>query len=62
MSALRASRVASRARAAFRAPIQRRGYADAAPDKIKLSLSLPHTVRLLALDRDPRGESVLTSA
>lgn len=44
MSALRASRAALRARSAFKAPLQRRGYADAVSDKIKLSLSLPHSV------------------
>ncbi|KAI1180304.1 ATP synthase delta chain [Nemania sp. FL0916] len=46
MSALRVARAALRARpAAMRPlvqPLQRRGYADAASDKIKLSLSLPH--------------------
>ncbi|KAI1189604.1 ATP synthase delta chain [Nemania serpens] len=46
MNALRVARAALRARpAAMRVPIQplqRRNYADAATDKIKLSLSLPH--------------------
>ncbi|KAI3337307.1 ATP synthase delta chain [Xylariaceae sp. AK1471] len=46
MNAFRVARAALRARPApMRLPIQplqRRGYADAAPDKIKLSLSLPH--------------------
>jgi F-type H+-transporting ATPase subunit delta len=43
MSALRIARVALRARpAAIARPIQRRGYADVASDKIKLSLALPH--------------------
>ncbi|KAI1200392.1 ATP synthase delta chain [Nemania serpens] len=46
MNALRVARAALRARpAAMRVPIQplqRRSYADAATDKIKLSLSLPH--------------------
>lgn len=43
---MRLSRAALRARsvAAIR-PIQRRGYADAVSDKIKLSLALPHQVR-----------------
>ncbi|KAK5050364.1 hypothetical protein LTR84_003645 [Exophiala bonariae] len=43
MSALRLSRAALRvgSAAAFK-PVQRRGYADAVSDKIKLSLSLPH--------------------
>ena len=46
MSSLRIARVAARVRpAALRIPIQRRGYADAVADKIKLSLSLPHQVR-----------------
>ncbi|KAF3024307.1 delta subunit of the central stalk of mitochondrial F1F0 ATP synthase, atp16 [Neopestalotiopsis sp. 37M] len=43
MNSFRVARAALRARpAAFRAPLQRRTYADAAPDKIKLSLALPH--------------------
>ncbi|KAI1502316.1 ATP synthase delta chain [Biscogniauxia marginata] len=46
MNTLRVARTALRARpAAMRLPIQplqRRTYADAAPDKIKLNLSLPH--------------------
>jgi F-type H+-transporting ATPase subunit delta len=40
-AALRASRPAS----AIARPVQRRGYADVASDKIKLSLALPHQVR-----------------
>lgn len=45
MSSIRLSRAALRARSAvaFR-PVQRRGYADAVSDKIKLSLALPHSV------------------
>lgn len=45
MSALRLSRAALRvgSAAAFK-PVQRRGYADAVSDKIKLSLALPHQV------------------
>ncbi|KAF2671372.1 epsilon subunit of F1F0-ATP synthase N-terminal domain-containing protein [Microthyrium microscopicum] len=43
MSALRIARSALRARpTSFRTPLSRRGYADVASDKIKLSLSLPH--------------------
>ncbi|KAL4780187.1 ATP synthase [Aspergillus varians] len=43
MSSLRFARSALRARpAAFRVPLQRRGYAEAVSDKIKLSLALPH--------------------
>ncbi|KAK8124668.1 ATP synthase subunit delta- mitochondrial [Apiospora kogelbergensis] len=43
MNSLRIARAALRARpAALRAPLQRRTYADAAPDKIKLTLALPH--------------------
>ncbi|KAL4938103.1 hypothetical protein BDV06DRAFT_215368 [Aspergillus oleicola] len=43
MSSLRFARSALRARpAAFRVPVQRRGYAEAVADKIKLSLVLPH--------------------
>ena len=50
MSALRASRAALRARSALKNPVQRRGYADAVADKIKLSLTLPHTVRLRSME------------
>ncbi|KAL2018824.1 hypothetical protein VTK56DRAFT_382 [Thermocarpiscus australiensis] len=43
MNSFRLARAALRARpAALRAPLQRRGYADAVSDKIKLSLTLPH--------------------
>ncbi|KAK1765796.1 putative atp synthase [Phialemonium atrogriseum] len=43
MNSFRIARAALRARpAAIRVPLQRRGYAEAIPDKIKLSLSLPH--------------------
>ncbi|KAI9838532.1 MAG: hypothetical protein M1819_004840 [Sarea resinae] len=43
MNAFRFSRAALRARpAAMRMPLQRRGYADAVSDKIKLTLTLPH--------------------
>ncbi|KAF2484132.1 ATP synthase delta chain [Neohortaea acidophila] len=43
MNSLRVARAAIRARpSAFRAPLQRRTYADVAPDKIQLSLALPH--------------------
>ncbi|OCL13605.1 epsilon subunit of F1F0-ATP synthase N-terminal domain-containing protein [Glonium stellatum] len=43
MSSLRIARAAFRVRpAVIRAPVQRRGYADVAADKIKLSLALPH--------------------
>ncbi|KAI9810262.1 MAG: delta subunit of the central stalk of mitochondrial F1F0 ATP synthase, atp16 [Phylliscum demangeonii] len=43
MSALRAVRLASRACSRpLAAPLQRRGYAEAVSDKIKLSLVLPH--------------------
>lgn len=46
MSSLRFARSALRARPSlFSAPFQRRGYAEAVPDKIKLSLTLPHQVR-----------------
>ena len=46
MSSLRIARAALRARpAAIARPIMRRGYADVASDKIKLSLALPHQVR-----------------
>ncbi|KAH1272076.1 hypothetical protein KXX33_009440 [Aspergillus fumigatus] len=43
MSSLRFARSALRARpSALRVPLQRRGYAEALSDKIKLSLALPH--------------------
>ncbi|KAL7921961.1 F1F0 ATP synthase delta chain mitochondrial precursor [Trichoderma austrokoningii] len=43
MNSLRVARVALRARpSAVRVAFQRRGYAEAVPDKIKLSLALPH--------------------
>ncbi|EAL88022.1 hypothetical protein KXW98_004739 [Aspergillus fumigatus] len=43
MSSLRFARSALRARpSALRVPLQRRGYAEAVSDKIKLSLALPH--------------------
>merc|ERR1712217_547863 len=43
MNSLRVARSALRARpTAFRAPLQQRGYADVASDKIRLSLALPH--------------------
>jgi hypothetical protein len=46
MSSLRIARAALRARpAAIARPLQRRGYAEVANDKIKLSLALPHQVR-----------------
>ncbi|KAI6831612.1 ATP synthase subunit delta [Hortaea werneckii] len=43
MNSLRVARSALRARpTAFRVPLQQRGYADVASDKIRLSLALPH--------------------
>lgn len=47
MNSLRVARSALRARpSAIRAaPPLRRGYADVAPDKIQLTLALPHQVR-----------------
>ncbi|KAK5941214.1 delta subunit of the central stalk of mitochondrial F1F0 ATP synthase, atp16 [Knufia obscura] len=43
MSSMRIARAALRARSSVVArPVQRRGYADAVSDKIKLSLALPH--------------------
>lgn len=45
MNTFRFARSALRARpSAIRAPIQRRGYAEAVSDKIQLSLTLPHQV------------------
>jgi F-type H+-transporting ATPase subunit delta len=47
MSSLRIARAALRARPqAIARPVMRRGYADVASDKIKLSLALPHQVRI----------------
>lgn len=47
MNSLRIARSALRARpTAIR--VAKRGYADAVPDKIKLSLALPHQVRRMA--------------
>ena len=43
MNTARVARAALKARpTAFRAPLQKRTYADVAPDKIRLSLALPH--------------------
>lgn len=51
MNSLRIARTALRLRpAAFQTAIARRGYADVAPDKIRLSLALPHQVRRTAHD------------
>jgi hypothetical protein len=67
MSALRISRAALRVRSAVAIkPVQRRGYADAVSDKIKLSLALPHQVSLdtqMELARSTRRhtESLTTS-
>lgn len=48
MNSLKVARSAIRARPTFaRAALQRRSYADVAPDKIQLSLTLPHQVRFL---------------
>ena len=45
MNSLRVARVAARIRqSTFVAPLQRRSYADAVSDKIKLTLALPHQV------------------
>lgn len=49
MNTARIVRAAARARpASLRLPLQRRGYADAVSDKIKLTLALPHQVRLFS--------------
>ena len=46
MNSLRFARTALRARpASLHNPLLRRSYAEAVPDKIKLSLALPHQVR-----------------
>lgn len=45
MISIRIARAAARTGpAAVRLPLQRRGYADAVSDKIKLTLALPHQV------------------
>lgn len=44
MNTLRVARVALRARPVALKVLQKRGYADAVPDKIKLTLALPHQV------------------
>ena len=45
MNSVRVARAALRARpSALKAPLQKRSYADVAPDKIRLSLALPHQV------------------
>lgn len=62
MSSVRIARAALRARsAAVARPIQRRGYADAVSDKIKLSLALPHQVRMARLwdGHDPDSEGTI---
>ena len=63
MSALRFARAAVRARpAAIARPLQRRGYAEVASDKIKLSLVLPHQVRnsnLRGIIRKKKGHTLL---
>lgn len=47
MNSLRIARAAVRARpTAIARLLQRRGYAEVASDKIKLSLALPHQVRI----------------
>jgi hypothetical protein len=57
MSSLRIARAALRARStAIARPIQRRGYAEVASDKIKLTLALPHQVRITR-NRDKTGGS-----
>ena len=46
MNSFRVARAALRVRpTAFAAPLARRGYAEVASDKIKLTLALPHQVR-----------------
>jgi F-type H+-transporting ATPase subunit delta len=47
MNSFRIARAVARTKptAALRTPIQRRGYAEAVADKIKLTLALPHQVR-----------------
>jgi hypothetical protein len=52
MNSLRIARAAVRARpAAIARPLQRRGYAEVASDKLKISLALPHQVRSLRIAR-----------
>jgi F-type H+-transporting ATPase subunit delta len=59
MSSLRIARAALRARpAAIARPIQRRGYAEVANDKIKLTLALPHQVRSQESHQNGRWDKV----
>ena len=61
MSSLRIARAALRARpAAIVRPLQRRGYAEVASDKIKLSLALPHQVRNATLTPNLRNDQLET--
>jgi hypothetical protein len=46
MNSLKVARVALRAARPSVPKLARRGYADVAPDKIRLSLALPHQVRV----------------
>jgi hypothetical protein len=51
MNSLKVARAALRVSAMRSTPALKRGYADVAPDKIRLSLALPHQVRLAKQDR-----------
>ena len=56
MSSLRIARAALRVRpTAVARPLQRRGYAEVASDKLKLSLSLPYQVRTPGPPRNGRA-------
>ncbi len=58
MNALRVARAAARVRSnAAGVPFQRRGYADAVSDKIKLTLALPHQVSIAQTRRAFRSST-----
>ena len=66
MNSLLIARAASCAHVstALRLPLQRRGYADAVTDKIKLTLALPHQVSCSELRHQPianRANAAATS-
>lgn len=67
MNALRVARAAARARpSGVRLPLQRRAYADAVSDKIKLTLALPHQVStsqcVVGVDVNDRSPCVTMNA
>ena len=62
MNAIRVARAAVRMRpTAVWSSTQRRGYADAIADKIKLTLALPHQVAKLPFSPDTEADPILCS-